>query len=164
MKKKELNIFIVDENLMASLALEDYLIKRFGNCIRVSTFKNNESCLQEVDNNTHVVIVNHSLDQTTGLDTLKSIKEINSNAEVIMLSDKEDIALAIASYRLGAKGTVIKGTGSRKRVSIVVKRILMAPIRIIVKEVGLSERLAMFLTSFVTVGVVVLFTLFITKH
>jgi DNA-binding NarL/FixJ family response regulator len=104
------------------------------------------------------------LGDTTGLNVLKSIKEINKNTEVIMLSDQEDIALAVESYQAGANNTVVKGTGSRKKLSIHVKRILMAPIRVIVIELGLSQRLAMFLMSFVTVGVVVLFALYVMNH
>lgn len=164
MNTKELNISIVEDNETIGKQLKDYLVKRFGSCIRVSTFRNGESCLDEVDSNTHVVILNHSLEGTNGLEVLKSIKEINTNTEVIMLSDREDIALAIESFQAGANNTVVKGTGSRKKVSVLVKRILMAPIRIIVIELGLSQRIAMFLMSFVTVGIVVLSALYIMKH
>ncbi len=156
MKTKELNLFIVENDLLVGMALEDYLKKRFASCIRISTFKDGESCLEEVDSNTHVVILNHSLEGAKGLEVLKSIKETNPNTEVIMLSDREDIALAIESYQAGANNTVVKGTGSRKKLAVHVKRILMAPIRIIVMELGLSKRLAMFVVSFVTVGIVVL--------
>jgi DNA-binding NarL/FixJ family response regulator len=164
MKKKELNLFIVEDNLIAGMALEDHLVKRFGGCIHVSTFKDDESCLEEIDSNTHLVILNHSLEASKGIEVLKSIKEINANTKVIMLSDKEDIALAVESFQAKANHTVVNGTGSRKKVSVMVKRILMAPIRIIVIELGLSQRLAMFLLSFVTVGVVVLSTLYIINH
>jgi PleD family two-component response regulator len=164
MKTNELNLFIVEDNLQAGIALEGYLKKRFGKCIRISTFINGEQCLDEVDSNTHLVILNHSLESTTGLEVLKSIKEINTNTEVIMMSDKEDIALAIESFQAGANNSVVKGTGSRKKVSVLVKKILMAPIRIIVIELGLSQRLAMFLMAFITVGIVVSCGLYIMNH
>jgi len=164
MNKKELNISIVEEDEATGVKLRDYLTKRFGDCIRVSTFRDDESCLEKVDSNTHVVILNHSLEGTRGMEVLKSIKEMNANTEIIMLSDKEDIALAIESFQAGANTTVVKGTGSRRKVSVHVKRILMAPIRIIVIELGLSQRIAMFLMSFVTVGIVVLFAMYIINH
>ena len=164
MGTNQLNIFIVEKDEAVGAKLKEYLTKRFGDRIKVSIFQDGESSLDKVDSNTHVVILNHSLADTTGIQVLKSIKEINNNVEVIMLADEEDIALAIESYQAGANMTVLKGTGSRKKVSALVKGFLMAPIRIIVIELGLSQRIAMFLMSFLTVGIVVLFALLLMKH
>ncbi len=158
MKTIKLILFIVEDNLLLGMALEDFLIKRFGDYLKISNFLKWENCLEKIDDKTNIVILKHSPSIGPGFDILKSIEEINSGTEVIMLSEHEDVAGAIESFRSDTKMEV-RGIASRKRIAAHVKRILMAPIRIIEKELGLSERLAMFLVTFITIGAVVLFVL-----
>lgn len=163
MKTQKLNLFIVEDNLLLGMALEDFLIKRFGDFIKISNFLTWKSCSEKIDDKTNIVILNHSPTNKPGLDIMKSIKDINPGTEVIMLSAHEDVSLAIDSFRANSNDMAVKEFNSRKRIALRVKRILMAPIIIIVKELGLSERLAMFLLSFVTVGIVVLCALHFIK-
>jgi DNA-binding NtrC family response regulator len=156
MKTQSLNLFIVDDNMSTVKELKDYLLTRFGEGIRILTFSNSKSCLEKVDENTNIVVLNTHLKDENNVDVLKSIKETNPKTEVILLSEKNDIASAVDAYRAGAKGLVIKGRGLGKKTGDLVVRIFTAPIRIIERELGLSERIAIFIMSFLTVGVIVL--------
>ena len=154
MKTQGLNLFIVDDNKLAVTDLQYYLQNKFGASINVSTFNDGESCLAKVDKETNIVILDYFMKGKNGLDTLKSIKAINPKTEVIMLSGNEDIALAIQTFRAGATDYVIKGNGALKKVTKVVHYIITAPMRLLVDEFRISRYLAIFLLTFVAVGIV----------
>jgi len=164
MQTQKLNLFIVDDNKSAGEELANYLRGKFGNRLKITTFTDGKSCLEEVESDTHIVILACSPEDKNGLLILKSIKAANPATEVVMLAEREDIVMAIESFKAGAKDLVVKESGSEKKISYIIRRIVMAPIRIIVKELGLSQRLAMFLLTFVTVGIVVWVALSIIKH
>lgn len=154
-----LNLFIVDDDKLLVADLKNYLKGRFGVSIKVSTFYDGESCLKKVDKDTHIVILDYFMDGKNGVDVLKSIKDINPETEVIMLSGNEDIAVAIESFRNGANDYVIKGMGAWKKISKLVGHIITAPIRLIVREFGVSKFVAIFLLTFITMGIVVFLVL-----
>lgn len=155
METQGLNLFIVDDNKLAVADLQYYLQNKFGTSVNISTFNDGESCLAKVDKDTHIVILDYFMDGKNGLDTLKSIKTINPKTEVIMLSGNEDIALAIATFRAGAKDYVVKGEGALKKVTKVVHYIITAPMRLLVDEFRVSKYMAIFLITFVVMGIAV---------
>jgi DNA-binding NtrC family response regulator len=155
METQGLNLFIVDDNKSMVTALKHYLQNKFGLDVKISTFYDGESCLEKVNKDTHIVILDHFLNGKNGLEVLKLIKAKNPKTEVIMLSSNEDIALAIDSFRAGAKDYVIKGPSSWKKITKLVSHIITEPIRIIIREFGVSKYMAIFLLTFLTMGVVV---------
>jgi DNA-binding NtrC family response regulator len=163
MQAQGLNLFIVDDNTSMVTALKQYLQNRFGISVQISTFSDGESCLEKVDEQTHIVILDHFLEGKNGVEVLKSIKMINPKTEVIMLSSNEDMAVAIESFRAGATDYVVKGPSSWKKITKLVNHIITAPIRIIVKEFGVSKYMAIFLLTFVIMAIVVFSVLHIMK-
>jgi DNA-binding NtrC family response regulator len=163
METLETNIFIVDENKRLVTALKEYLQHRFGQSVRISIFNDGESCLKKVDKKLHIVIPDYFLKGRNGVEVLKSIKAINPETKVIMLSRNEDVAQAIESFKVGAMDYVVKGHHSWKRITQLVSYIITAPIRMMVREFSISKFLAIFLLAFATVGIVVLFALYIIR-
>lgn len=163
METQGINLFIVDDNKLMVNTLKQYLQNKFGVSIKISTFNDGESCLEKIDKETHIVILDYFLNGKNGLDVLKAIKAINSKTEVIMLSNNEDIGLAIETFRAGAKDYVVKGQGSWIKINNAVKLILTEPIRLLVREFGVSKFSAIFLMTFFTMGIVVLFVLYSMK-
>lgn len=163
METQGINLFIVDDNSSMVMGLKQYLLNRFGAGLRISTFKDGESCLEKVDNRTNIVILDYFMEGKNGLDTLKSIKAINPKTEVIMLSGNEDMALAIETFREGAADYVVKGYGSWTKITKLVERIVTEPIRMIVREFGVSKFMASFLLTFVTMGIIVAYVLHLMK-
>lgn len=155
METQGINLFIVDDNKLMVTDLKLYLQNRFGVSVQITTFYDGESCLQKIDKDTHVVILDYFMEGKNGLEILKSIKAINPKTEVIMLSSNENIALAIESFRMGAKDYVIKGEGSLKKLTKLLSLIITEPIRLLVREFGVSKYMAIFLLTFVTMGVLV---------
>lgn len=159
METKRLNLFIVDDNKSMVAALKQFLQNKFEGNINISTFYDGESCLEKINEHTDMVILDHFLNGKNGLEVLKEIKKINPKTEVIMLSSNEDIALAVQSFRAGATDYVVKGPSSWKKLTKLVHHIITEPIRIIVREFGVSKFMAIFLLTFLTMGAVVFFVL-----
>ena len=155
MNNQGMNLFIVDDNQLVLLQLRIYLQNRFGTGINISTFSDGQSALKKIDKDTGIVILDYYLEGENGNQILKSIKAINPKTEVIMHSSNEDVAIAIESFRSGASDFVVKGNKSQKKLNSIILKILTYPIRIMVREFGISKYLAIFLMSFVTMGIVV---------
>ncbi len=159
MNTQGLNLFIIDDNQLLLTGLRNYLHTRFGTHLNISTFSTGKSALNKVDKNTKIVILDYFLDGENGNDVLQSIKTINPQTEVIMLSSNEDIGVAIDAFRKGAADFVIKGEKDKKKISSLIYNILTYPIRIMVREFGISKFLAIFLMTFLTMGIAVFFIL-----
>ncbi len=155
MQTQGLNLFIVDDNKIMVETMKQYLQSRFGRDINISTFNDGESCLAKVDKDTNIVILDYYMEGKNGLEVLKSIKVINPNTEVIMLSNNENMALAVETFRAGATDYVIKGVNSWGKISKLVNTIVTAPMRLLVDEFGVSKFMAIFLLTFVLMGIVV---------
>lgn len=163
MKKQGINLFIVDDDKLVVSDLKIFLNYKFGSDLTISTFSDGESCLKQVDKNTDVVILDHFLNGQNGLEILKQIKEVNPKTEVIMLSSNDDIALAIQTFRHGATDYVIKGNGSLKKIQKLIYHIITEPIRIIIREFGVSKYMAIFFLTFAIMAIVVTCTLYTIK-
>ena len=62
MKNQRLNIFIVDDNKLLVISLKKYLENRFGSSVNITTFNDGESCLEHINENTNMVILDYFLD------------------------------------------------------------------------------------------------------
>jgi DNA-binding NarL/FixJ family response regulator len=156
METQKLNLFIVDDNKLLATDLKLFLENRFGTDLNITSFYDGESCLKMIDEHTSIVILDYNLNGKNGLETLKAIKEINPKTEVIMLSGNEDIAVAIQTFRAGAKDYVIKGDSDWKKITKIVNQILLAPINILVREFKVTKFVAIFFLTFVIMAVVVI--------
>jgi DNA-binding NarL/FixJ family response regulator len=159
METQGTNLFIVDDNRLMVTELKHYLQNRFGVSLNISTFDDGESCLEKVDKETNIVILDYFMDGKNGLDILKSIKTINPKTEVIMFSCNEDTAVAIETFRAGAKDYIVKGVGSWKKLIKIINYIITEPIRLMVREFGVTKYTAIFLLTFILMGIVVFFVL-----
>jgi DNA-binding NtrC family response regulator len=148
-----LNLFIVDDDPLVMMGLKNYLNHRFTNDINISTFTTGKSVLRAIDEHTSIVILDNLLEGRSGNEVLKLIKEINANTEVIMLTSNEDIGMAIDAFRNGAKDYVIKGKNAKRNISDIVLSIITYPIRILIREFGISKYLAIFLLTFAIMGI-----------
>jgi DNA-binding NtrC family response regulator len=161
METQATSIFIVDDNKLTVLSLKKHLEKMFGSGVHISSFYEGESCLEKIDEHTDIVILDYFLDgenkkAKNGVEILKSIKQINPKTEVIMLSSNEETSVAIESFRSGAADYIVKGDNAANRLSSLVNRIITQPLRMMVKEYGVTKFLTLFFLIFLSMGAVVL--------
>jgi DNA-binding NtrC family response regulator len=161
MKNHVTNLFIIDDDVLSSTLLRHHLNEKFGSTINITTFTDGKSALEKINDFTNIVILDYYLEGENGNDVLTSIKKINPKTEVIMLSSNENITIAIESFRKGATDYVIKGKSASKKITNLVYNIVAYPVRFIVKEFGISKFLAIFLLTFVLMGLVVLYSLYL---
>lgn len=155
MKTSGTNLFIVDSDRNAVKGLQQYLIDRFGNSLNIFTFYTGESCLKKIDKNTGLVILAYFLDGINGNEVLKSIKSISPSTQVVMHSSNDEIGIAIDSFRKGAVDYVVKGDKSWRKISSLINQIILYPMHLLVREFGIHKYLAMFLLSFIGLGITV---------
>lgn len=93
-------IFIVDDNFVYSYVLEAMLLE-YGN-IKVTTFTTGESCIELLDNNPALIILDYNLDgQLNGAETFKLIHERKPKIPVIILSGQLDVQVVADLLKLG---------------------------------------------------------------
>ena len=70
METQGINLFIVDDNKSMVTMLKNYLSNRFGAGIKISTFYDGEICLEKVNKQTNIVILDYFLNGKNGLEIL----------------------------------------------------------------------------------------------
>ncbi len=138
MKTYVLNLFIVNESSLKLKEVKNYLDNRFGTSINISVFQDSESMLKKIERYTNIVIMDYSLEVGKGNEVLKSINEINSMTEVIMLSTNEEIGIAIDAFQDGSCDYIIQGEKMLNNKSFIYKTISF-PIRFVLNAFEASK-------------------------
>lgn len=159
MKSPVLNLFIVDDNILVVNGLRNHLTARFGNGINITTFLSGKGALEKITADIHMVILDYALEGENGNDVLKSIKTKYPATEVVMLSSNNEMEVAINSFRNGATDFVLKGRNSWSKITSLVYDAITYPVRKLVQEFGINKYLAMFILTFVAMGIGVIFSL-----
>lgn len=112
-------IFVVDDDEMLLEAIEDYITRKTKH--KVQLFKTGEECLEQLDQEPDVVILDYNLnavfkDAANGLKILEMIKKMNKNIRVIMLSSQEAYGAAMQTINKGAEEYVIKDEASFEKI------------------------------------------------
>lgn len=108
---KPKKIFIVDDDEMLTMALEDHLTEEVAHEVHV--FHTGEEAVKNIHENPDVVILDFFLntvnkDAANGLQVLEAIKKHLPNTQFIMLSSQESYATAAQTIQKGAEQYVIK--------------------------------------------------------
>ncbi|MBI2271153.1 MAG: response regulator [Bacteroidetes bacterium] len=127
-KKKEVKIFVVDDDPMYRQALEH----RFRNYpgYRVYSFKTGEECFKHIHViDPDIIILDYSLNKSTpnamnGVEILKRLKNIKPQIPVLMLSGQENITIATNCIKYGAFDYIIKSESAFVRLQHLITRIL----------------------------------------
>jgi two-component system, NtrC family, response regulator AtoC len=121
MSEKPFKIFVVEDSewynrlLVHTLSLNpDYEIKSFFNG------KDFLNCLFESPD---IVTLDYRLPDITGLEVLKRIREENSDIQVILISEQEDIDTVVSLLKMGAYDYISKSDDIKDRLLNTVKNI-----------------------------------------
>lgn len=120
---KAKKIFIVDDDVMLTEALSDYLTRDVQH--QISCFTTGEACLNSLDQNPDIIILDYFLntvekDAANGMEILKTIKKDYPLMHIIMLSGQERYGVALQTIQKGAEHYVIKDKDSFKEIAAII--------------------------------------------
>jgi DNA-binding NarL/FixJ family response regulator len=164
MKMLNQNLFLLEDNLLSSNRIVDFLEKRFSNSLNISTFIDGENLLRKIDRYTAIVIIDYDLKGERAEVLLHEIKKINPKTEIIILSTDEDIGIAIDAFRSGIKSLIIKGEKAPRELFSVIYKILNYPVKILVEQFGINKILAIFIAYFLIIGIIVYIGMYLLKY
>src|ERR1035437_1313719 len=126
--KKQINIFLVEDNEIYLKTLEKYLKENLKLNARIHTVLSGEECLKNMSLKPDIIILDYFLNSTTqeaanGLDILKKIDTTYPNVAVIMLSSQDNIKIATYTMKYGAFEYVSKNESAFLRVHNVINNI-----------------------------------------
>ncbi len=119
-------VFLVDDEPIQNEMLKDYLSEKFE--YKIKTYDTGEGAVKDLNLNPSIVVLDYHLNAhlpnaQNGVEVLKSIKSINPNTKVIMLSGQDKIEVAVESIKNGAYDYVIKGETAFNRMENIINNI-----------------------------------------
>ncbi len=156
MKNPGSNLFIVESDFAESNIIKNYLTKRFGTLLNISIFVDEETAINHIDQYTDIVVIDVDYEDESDKKIIEKIKKVNPNTEVVLLTSNNDISMAIESIQNGASNYVIKGEKSNFRIFAIIHNLIMHPVKVVARELQVNQYLAMFLLSFLFIGIVVM--------
>jgi two-component system OmpR family response regulator len=129
MKNGKKRIYIVDDDEMLTLMLEDHL-QNTGET-NISSFTTGEDCLKALKTlreDPDLIILDFNLDSieptaANGIEILKAIKSYNRGIMVIMYSSQKQYGIALQTIAKGALEYVIKDENAFRNISEIVARL-----------------------------------------
>lgn len=151
--EKTYTIFLVDDDQKHLLLLKEHLVKHLPYKLQVETITSGEECLQKLDENPDLVILDYyfdgvSDDAPNGVEILKKIKHARPNVPVVMMSHQDKLEVAVTCYDYGVKDYIIKNETAFARAQLVVRNIVHELIKEeTAKEYKEGVKIATFLIS-----------------
>jgi DNA-binding NtrC family response regulator len=104
-------VFIVDDDDMMAMALEDHLTRNTLHEIHV--FTTGEECIKNLRMQPDVIILDYNLNSVqkeaaNGMAILDAIKKLNRDIPVVLFSSQDAYSVALQSINKGATQYVIK--------------------------------------------------------
>jgi len=153
-KESDINIYLIDDDELSNKILRTKFEE--DNDYKIYSFASGEEFLKYLLKNkfskrqVHIAILDYLLQtianphSKNGIDILKTIREINPEIEVIMLSGVDDIDLATLSIKCGAVSFVKKNENSFLRIQNNVKFIISKKKLKLTKNQSLTTRFVFF--------------------
>ena len=108
-----LKVFLVEDNEIYLKTLEFHLNKKFGDRIAVSSFLSGEACMEKIEENPDIIVLDFNLDSEDenamdGLATLKAARAAIPSVTITMLSSQSSYGTAAKTIASGAVNYIIK--------------------------------------------------------
>ena len=124
--ENKIRLFLVDDDALFLKLLEIEFLKHAD--FAIETFATGELCLQSLEKNPDVIILDYYLDgidkqAMNGMETLDKIKAINPDIPVVMLSSQDKIEVAIDCMHHRAYDYVVKSETAFMRLQKIISSI-----------------------------------------
>lgn len=127
-QKKEMLVFIVDDDPLFLEALHHYLSAENINELTIKKFGTGEACLLEMEQKPEIVVLDYYLNSlvpeaTNGIEILKKIKSTYPDTLIIVLSSQDSVETAVNILDNGAFEYVSKNESAFLRIENIIKNI-----------------------------------------
>ncbi len=139
---RERRIFIVEDNEMHSMMM-DYLLSK-ENTFQIFRFKSGEECLQRINLNPDMVILDYGLPGINGLETFEKIKKYNPKIPVVIVTENKNTEIAEEFLNAGAYDYIFKEQNAFNKLNGAIDKVFQAIAR---KEYEASDKRTLFLVS-----------------
>lgn len=119
---KPRSVFIVEDNEHYSMLLYLRLQDKFN--LKITTFATGEKCLNSLQENPDLIILDYSLPGINGLNTLQKIRAVNSKVPVIIISAQSSPQVAADLITAGANEYIIKNRSTIERLEEMLYRFI----------------------------------------
>ncbi|MBL7935928.1 MAG: response regulator [Bacteroidia bacterium] len=118
-----IKVFLVDGDLVT---LNEYRqgLENFG-YRNINLFLNGVICLNNLHQKPKIIFLNHSVEDAVSFDILKKIKQSQLNVYVIIISNQENVNIAVDAMKYGAFDYIIKGDNEITKMKNVIERIIL---------------------------------------
>ena len=118
-----MNIIILDDDVFFGNLVKNFLINQDYQSVQL--FHVEEECLQNIGSAPTLLILDHHLAKSTGLDVMAKLKTRNSQTKVIYLSGQEYMHIAIKALRSGAVDYIEKNRNSFFQLKLLIDKIIL---------------------------------------
>jgi len=157
----EKKIFIVEDNDMHSMMM-DYLLSK-ENTFQIFKFKSGEECVQRLNVNPDIIILDYGLPGMNGMETFRKIKKYNPKIPVVIVTENKNIQIAQDFLNAGAYDYIFKEQNAFNKLNNAIDKVFQA---IAKKEYRAGDRMTLLLVSSFVVLIVLSCTIsyLLLKH
>ena len=121
-RKMVKKVFIVDDDEMMAMALEDYLTR--NTLHEIHLFTTGEECIRNLRLQPDVIVLDYNLNSVqkeaaNGMKILEAIKKLNKQIPVILFSSQDAYSVALQSINKGATQYVIKDENAFEKIAAI---------------------------------------------
>jgi DNA-binding NtrC family response regulator len=120
--QNKFKFFIVDDDVFCANIYEQFL-KDIGHN-DITYYNNGNDCLNNLDKNPDIIILDHNMVGITGFEVLKKIKRYNPNIYVVMISGQENIKTAVDALKYGAFDYLVKDNNVNDKITVIIDKII----------------------------------------
>lgn len=103
-----LRVFIVEDSKSMSIAIEKHIVKEFDDKVIVSQFDSVEQVLENELLAPDVMLLDHLLEKSLGVDSIRSILKKYKDIEIAVISGQNNIKVFAKAYSNGASEYIRK--------------------------------------------------------
>lgn len=115
-------IIILDDDAFFGNLLKNFLYNQEYDNIEL--YQDEDKCIDSIKPESMVVILDHHLEKSTGLDVMKEIQKKNPDAYIIYLSGQEYMHVAVKALRGGAIDYIEKNGGAFLQLKTLIDQIM----------------------------------------